>query len=357
MSGQMQVHVVSGLAEKAPACVVVEAGGERIVLDLGAGASRMSLGRVDAILATHQHPDHIGGLRGLRGVPVWATPLVAAEIGGRYGLRCQYLPLRGTLGIGGFTVSTGRNGHAPGGVWLHVRRGTDTLLYMGDHSDTCALFPFDPPPAARVVILDASYGFRNDDKAAQVEALMARLMAGPALLPLPAAGRGLEILAVCAARKVPLPAISPQIRACGMAALVEREVLGAAWVPVLAEAIENAPEADPDHLCGRVTLWEDAQLAGTRSRGLVAAAREEQMETILTGHVVAGTPAAALLSEGHARRVGWNIHPTLDENRQLLRRVGAEVCVPAFCDAASVGALAEALGVPFAGARVEAACA
>ena len=45
------------------------------------------------------------------------------------------------------TPTNGSNGHAPGGVWLHLGIGGG-LLYMGDCSVESSLYAFDPPPPA-----------------------------------------------------------------------------------------------------------------------------------------------------------------------------------------------------------------
>ncbi len=91
------------------------------------------------------------------------------------------------------SVTTGRSGHAPGGLWMHFAIG-DGFLYMGDHSTESAIYAFDPPPPARNHhSLMPAYGDADVALAAQVAALEKALDTANALLPVPADGRGPEI--------------------------------------------------------------------------------------------------------------------------------------------------------------------
>ena len=67
------------------------------------------------------------------------------------------LPIGGTTDVLGIAITTGRNGHAPGGVWLHF--GVDGgFLYTGDYSTESMLYAYDPPgKAAATVLIDCSY--------------------------------------------------------------------------------------------------------------------------------------------------------------------------------------------------------
>ncbi|MDP2707397.1 MAG: hypothetical protein Q8O70_07835, partial [Burkholderiales bacterium] len=68
----------------------------------------------------------------------------------------------------GTRVRTGRNGHAPGGVWLHLDIAGG-FIYMGDHSVESLIYAYDPPPAAATLVLDASYGAYDAPLAACIE--------------------------------------------------------------------------------------------------------------------------------------------------------------------------------------------
>src|ERR1700678_4562728 len=129
------LRLVSGVGKKGPACFLIEAGGRRFLLDLGEGPPPGALpdldgiGRIDALILSHGHRDHVGGLpllAKLGNPPVYATDVVARAL--PQGMTVKSLPVGGTADVLGIVVSTGRNGHAPGGIWLHFAIN-DGFLY------------------------------------------------------------------------------------------------------------------------------------------------------------------------------------------------------------------------------------
>ena len=91
----------------------------------------------------------------------------------------------------GIPVDTGRNGHAPGGIWMRFHGGTG-FLYTGDYSTESALYAFDPLPKSRTMLFDCSYG-EDDTPLAERLKILAPHLAGDVLLPAPADGRGPDI--------------------------------------------------------------------------------------------------------------------------------------------------------------------
>ena len=332
-----QVIPISGCGAKGPACFLVETGGARLLLDLGYGPQPglwpdvSNVGAVDAVLLSHSHNDHAGGLKLLPQVGnprVHATDIVRRLLPPH--LDAESLPLQGSREVCGIRVTTGRNGHAPGGVWLHLDAGGG-LLYMGDFSVDSTLYAYDEPPPADTVILDASYGVYDTPHEEALRAFDRVWDGGPVLLPVPAAGRGPEI-ALHLSRSGRGPArVDAAVRAamqslCGENAACLREDARAA----LRGLAHDAPAiAGADG----VMLAASGDAASGEAAKLVAAWERAGPAIVFTGYLPPGTPAAALTTAGRARYLRWPVHPKLTDNARLVRSTAARTVLPAFGDA------------------------
>lgn len=354
MSAKARLLPVSGCGRKGPACFIVEAGGRRLMLDLGYGPQPGlwpdvgGVGPVDALLLSHGHADHAGGLKLLPAIgnpPLHATDIVARGLPSP--VTARPLPLCGSTEVMGLRVTTGRSGHAPGGVWLHLALG-DGLLYMGDNSVESALYAHDLPPPAGTLILDASYG-DYDVPLVQCQQALAESFSAPQglLLPVPENGRGPEIALHLLRSGHPLPRIDGRIRrALQRLATSDAACLRPGVAPELQQIAEAAPASGEP---GGITLASRAD--GTAGDAAELLARWENCETpaiVFTGYLPPGTPAERLTRSGRARYLRWNVHPRLSDNAALAKAVGARCVLPAFGDAKYLAAWQRA----FAPARV-----
>jgi glyoxylase-like metal-dependent hydrolase (beta-lactamase superfamily II) len=334
-----RLHVVSGTGGKAAACFLVESAGHRILLDLGrepgsGGSPDLTpWGRIDAVLLSHGHDDHVGALDLLPRIgspPVHATEPVAAGLPG--GLEVRHLPVRGEIEVGATRVATGRNGHAPGGIWLHLATPEGGLFYAGDMCWESAIYAIDPAPPARIAVLDGSYGLDDTPQAARRQALASLLDGRPVLLPAPPRGRGPELALFAKEVTGRLPALCEATRHAvhdllGVARACLRD---GAEAPL--RALLDAPPI-PDEPEG-VMVAANADASGGAAAAAVARWRgRAELLIVFTGHVPAGTPAARLLEESRALWRRWNVHPRLSHNTKLAREIGARVVLPAFTDA------------------------
>jgi len=328
---------VSGAGGKGPACFFVETGDARLLLDLGYGPQPglwpdvSSVGRVDALLLSHGHRDHAGGLKLLDAVgrpAVHATQTVCRSlpqeiIGG-------VLPLRSTIDVCGVRVTAGRNGHAPGGVWLHLDIGAG-LLYMGDYSVESAVYAHDEPPPAATVILDASYGDYDTPLADQATQFERLFDAGPVLLPVPEGGRGPEIAFHVVRSGRPLPHIDDAMRgALARLAHEDHACLRPGVAPELERLADTAP---PIQNANGIMLASRADATAGDAAHLVERweiGREPAI--VFTGYIPPGTPAERLTHSGRATYLRWNVHPRLSDNVALLRNLVARTVIPAFGD-------------------------
>ena len=317
----VKIEILSGLGAKGPAAIVVEAQGKRLLLDAGGAlhpddtitwARNLS---VDAVLISHDHIDHIGGVAELaENVPLYCTPLVAKALPPN---RAWHpLPERGSLEVEGIAVTTGQAGHSLGGVWLHLAVAGG-VFYSGDACFESSLFPFDTPPAARVALLDASYGSYDQPQTHCVQAISQQLYQ-PLALPVPETGRALEMalwLADEADRRQLTLAIDPIIRGnlaalLALPATLRRPGLDHSIRSLLAR--QNACSPSLQLMCDRNDMpaqWPEHHLLHT---GYLTPDRRAQ------------------LAAGDISWQRWNVHLRASHLVALANQLGASQVVPLF---------------------------
>jgi Cft2 family RNA processing exonuclease len=343
------LRLISGAGKKGPACFVIEAQGKRLVLDLGEGpppglVPDVALaGTADALILSHGHKDHIGGLPLLANLgdpPVYATEIVAQSLPGA--IKAHTLPVCGSTEVLGVRLETGRNGHAPGGVWLHFGIG-EGFLYTGDYSAESALYAYDPPtlPVA-TALMDCSYGDYDRPLTECWAELAAHLGKGPLLLPVPANGRGPEIALELMRRGIRDifidEAMQKALRQLGNGASISLR-------PGLAEEIRRLAEIarSIDGARGVMLAASADGASGATARLLPEFERAADVTILFTGYINPNTPADRLAQNGRAQRMRWNVHPRLSDTIALARTLRARIIIPAFCDRTQLAKLAHAL--------------
>jgi Cft2 family RNA processing exonuclease len=335
MSGQPILRIISGVGSKGPACFLLEVQGKRLMLDLGYGPQPGlwpnvdGVGKVDALLLTHSHKDHIGGLSLLPKIgnpPIFATEITAKKLPA--GTNVQPLPFRTRGKVLDIELETGRNGHAPGGVWLRFHSGTG-FLYTGDYSTESALYAYDPPPKSRTVLFDCSYG-EDDTPLAERQAALAPHLTGDVLLPAPADGRGPDIA-------LHLHRNGKTIRFDDATRAAVRDLTSTAreWLrdgieAELGQLAEKAlPPGDPT---GATFATPATCSEGTAAKLVEQWEHQPTPAIVFTGYIPPGTPADRLVKSGRATFLRWNVHPRLSDTIALARATGAGTVIPAFCD-------------------------
>lgn len=328
------IEVLSGLGEKGPACIRLWTGRRMWLLDAGFGPEASSpfnpdwLIGADEVFITHDHIDHIGGAAHVirAGLPIACTARTARAL--PPGARLRLLPEKGETVIDGVTLTTGRNGHALGGVWMHFNLGAEGLFYSGDWSEESTWFAFDPPPAAGTALIDCSYQMETVSQEERRRLLDAALDAlepeVQVLFPVPPSGRAGELaLHLLPRGSVTLDdacrdAIAQGLASAGVtkAAAALRPLLDQPFDPSARYLLCDTPNADGGMAWRLVQDWRDSGRLGRR--GVV----------IFTGHMTAH--ARAIAAHG-GQFLRWNVHPPLADQRALLRRIGARRFAPLFC--------------------------
>jgi Cft2 family RNA processing exonuclease len=343
------LRLISGVGAKAPACFLLESDGRRLILDLGEGPPPGNMpqldgiGAVDAVVLSHGHRDHVGALSllpKLGNPPVYATATVARGLPD--GITVRPLPVAGPGEVLGIAVQTGRNGHAPGGIWLRFAVGGG-LLYTGDISAESVLYAYDPPSApVAVALMDCSYGGYDAPLAACWDQLAKFAEGSPLLLPVPPNGRG--------------PEIALELLRHGRTDIFVDDAMLAALRRLAGSdsaSLRDGVAAEIEKLVAMVQPIEGARgvmLAGAADGSSGATARllnewEHQASPaiVFTGYVNPTTPAERLASSGRAQTMRWNVHPRLSDTVALARAVQAQTVIPAFCDRSQLAPLAAAL--------------
>jgi predicted metal-dependent RNase len=99
-----------------------------------------------------------------------------------------------------FEVEAGMSGHMVGGVWFKFRLDSKKIFYSGDYCFDSILLNYEMPyDKCDIAIIDASYGDDNTRQEKYWDGIYNKIKetvtrGGKALLPVPARGRGAEIL-------------------------------------------------------------------------------------------------------------------------------------------------------------------
>jgi Cft2 family RNA processing exonuclease len=347
-----RVRAVSGIGGKQPACFLVETGAARFLLDLGEGPipglfpDLSAVGIVDAVLISHGHADHIGGLHLIDQIgnpPIYATAMTRAFAGHPNLSDARDLPLNSRIEISGVSIETGRAGHAAGAIWMRIG-GESGVLYSGDLCRESLLYPVDPPLPAATLIADASYGSYDEALAPALAELLTRARRGPLLLPLPPTGRGVEIAVLLHEAGLPVAICAQHRLVAGLMQAAAPETLTPDAPQRLVAMLAAAADLDADSPPQGAMVAANGAATGGVARALFERfLADPAVTTLFTGHVEAGTPGKAAIEAGRADLLRWNVHPRLRDLIWLDETVRPATTLLAFCAPEDMAELARVL--------------
>ncbi len=329
----VDIEILSGLGGKDPAAILIKTEYHHILLDAGGvledDAPMWQMPeRVDAVFLSHDHFDHIGNVHNIPlNTPIYCSEVTANSLPD-HGLRnINILPIKGTFQLGNILVTTGANGHAYGGMWFHLDCGGG-IFFSGDVSLSSLLYHFDEPPKAKLALLDTSYGLYDVEQSTLRHLLKAGLKP-KTLLPVPPSGRAVEIAFWLLEEGVADIALDEECQQFLMKMMNYND-------GSLHEGISKKLES----LQSQLSEMNEANLPNIILAGHPDGRQDEtgrlrklpefNHRTIFTGYCDA--QGREELQRGEVDFYRWNVHPTLQELKNIIQILGCEVVVPLFSE-------------------------
>lgn len=384
MSHNIEVDVWGGAGEHGRSCYRLQAGPISVLLDCGGKKENGGLyprlvpkrvRELNTVFLSHVHEDHMAALplllrHGYAG-EVWLTretyrqlPAYARswkayvqaqgrqlpyDSGDWEKLRYRFIDVEAPSGQWltiqpGLRFCWGPSGHLPGSVWLLLDLNGELVFYSGDYSTESAMLQASMPHPSLLegrdiglAIVDAAYGDAPQTQEQNLGELaerlkQVRLRGGHALLPVPASGRGLDLVVELSERLPDFPIAAEAALVNEWRRWVEPGA-GRLWlrhdaVERLSRSLDNlivvaSPEQRLELIEGeaRIILSPDGMMLAEPARTYGAMLRDDPRNAVLfTGHLSADAAikSAAACELSYCR---YKVHQGLPDVMTMLREL------------------------------------
>lgn len=225
----MELYIAGGCSEHGRNCFLVKGSSVAFLVDAGLMKEKPEvpypeltaeqIQSAQFLLLTHSHADHTGALpwlieNGFKG-RVFASEPTLRYIKNDYpltsSLRSLGKPMTKIRLQSGFSFLYGRAGHSLGSVWYQFFVEGSVILFSGDYQEHSYAYCCDKirGMTADVAVIDSAYGkdkVTNKERRHILEKGIRSLrrLRAPALFPVPAHGRGLDLIRLLSEAGIPV---------------------------------------------------------------------------------------------------------------------------------------------------------
>lgn len=350
-----------GYGEHGRSCFLMEYGkeGHYCMVDCGImdsdsqpypDVTPVELSKTDYIFLTHCHKDHSGAFmefvkRGFCGVLIasqMTIDLSHISYEKQIVLPVDEKSVPWKSKISEITLTYGRTGHCPGGLWFYLEDQKGTAFFSGDYQEDTLAYACDPVRGcqAQFSVVDCAHGntfARAKELREQIKSrIAAYLSAGKKIiLPLPHYGRGMEILLLVKESFPDCCIAADTVFVRDMEQILQERIWyrGEAYDALqnlLAQIRKNAVDLQTQgqKMESDIFCIADTHLQKKYNADFVSREVKMGAAVLVTGRIKPGELPEQLLDTGDARRVLYPHHQSRGDMQAFISQNAFDVVIP-----------------------------